>query len=109
MTHLGDRRARDRFEVVGILAGAVEFVERGRVVDISRLGLSIACQVAPPINSIFIVQLVLDGDEVSAHVRVRHVRPAGDGQGSQYMVGLEFLSSSSRLESAIDRVVGPPE
>jgi len=91
-----------------MLAGALACVERGRVVDISRLGLSIACLVAPPIDSTFILRLILAGDEVSVDVRVRHVRP-GDGHGSQYLVGLEFLSSSYRLESAIDRVVAQSE
>ena len=105
MTHLGDRRVRDRFEVVGRLAGALEFVERGRVVDISKLGLSIACPVAPAIGSTFILRLILAGDEVNVDVCVRHVRP-GDDLGSPYLIGLEFLSSSRGLESAIDRVVG---
>lgn|SRR5262245_17810094 len=109
MNHLGDRRARDRFEVVGTLAGDLEFIERGRVLDISRLGLSIACPVAPLIDSTFIVRLILAGDEVSVDVRVTHVRATGDASGSQYLVGLEFLSSSRLLESAIERVVAQSE
>jgi hypothetical protein len=105
MEHLGDRRLRNRFEVVGTLGGVVDFVGHGRVVDISTLGLLVLCTTAPPIDSTLLLRLILLGHEASVTVRVRHFRPIGQPAGSEYLVGFEFLSLSRALEAVIQQVV----
>jgi PilZ domain-containing protein len=105
MAHLGDRRSWARFEVVGPLGGALEYVSQAAIVNINRTGMLIAADVAPPIDSRLILRLLLGGEHVSVDARVRHFRAVGNDAHSRYLIGFEFLSSSQSLETAIDRIV----
>lgn len=105
MSRLGDRRSWVRFEVLGALGGVVEFTEQATIVDLSRMGMLVASSVAPAVDSRLILRLLLRGEEMSVDARVRHCRVVARANGSQYLVGLEFLSSSPRLERAIDYAV----
>jgi hypothetical protein len=95
MKPLGDRRARVRFEVVGVLWGALDLTEVARVVNISTTGALIESPLAVAIDSTQPLHFLLDGNEIVVETRVRHLRrlpTAADAP--RYMIGVEFVSPS---------------
>lgn len=107
MAYLGDRRSWVRFEVVGALAGALETVERAPILNISPTGILVSSSVTPVVDSRSIIRLMLGTEEVTVDARVCHFHVVEEARGARYLVGLEFLSSSPRLERAINQLVEP--
>lgn len=100
----GDRRARVRFEVFGAFWGTFHAAESVRVHDLTPHGALIEAHQPLAVESIQSVCLVFDGQPAMADARVRHVRTAPD-QPSRYLVGVEFLSTSTTFLEAVDHVL----
>jgi hypothetical protein len=99
----GDRRARVRFEVFGSFWGMFDAGESVCVRNLTRQGALIEAHQPLAIESIQSVSLMLDGQPATADARVRHLEPLH--HPDRYLVGVEFLSTSSAFCDAIDRVL----
>ena len=90
MRRVGDRRARVRLDVVGVLWGTLETQKRAQVVDISDTGALLLSPVPLPPNTVHTLEMTHEGQHISTEVLVRHMRPAPEA--GSYHVGVEFLS-----------------
>ena len=59
------------------------------------------------VESVQSVCLMLDGQPAIADARVRHVKDVKDTETSnhRYLVGVEFLTSSTAFQDAVDRLM----
>lgn len=93
-----DRRTRPRFEVIGDLWGTVETTVRLPLRNVALNGVLLESQVLLAVDSVHRISWDVDGHEVSAEVRVRHVRPVEGADGDRtYLVGVEFVTPSPLL------------
>jgi len=99
MSALGDRRRRVRHEVVGALWGTLEIQEHANVLNISERGVLLAAPSPREVDSIQSLELELAGHDVQVEARVRHIRQA---PGGEHLIGFEFLSIPSALETSAD-------
>jgi hypothetical protein len=99
MSALGDRRRRVRHEVVGALWGTLEIQEHANVVNIGDRGALLAAPSTRDVDSIQLLELSLAGHDVQVEARVRHSRQAF---GGEHLIGFEFLSVPSALDSSSD-------
>lgn len=93
-----DRRAFERFDVLGSLWGQLELPETATVLNVSSAGLLVEAMLCPVLGSVQTVRMLVDGDSVSADAVVRHRRPGRDGR---QVIGLEFLSVPTTVLAAI--------
>ena len=99
----GDRRAQVRFEVFGAFWGTFDAGDAVRVHDLTPQGALIESHQPLAVESIQSLCLMLDGQPAMADARVRHVRPANQGDG--YLVGVEFLTASTAFLDAVERLL----
>jgi len=99
----GDRRSRVRFEVFGAFWGTFDAGDAVRVHDLTPHGALIEARQPLAVESVQPVCLMVDGQPAIAHARVRHVRRAATPES--FLVGLEFVSTSTIFSEAIDRVL----
>jgi hypothetical protein len=101
---IGDRRVRQRFDIVGDLWGTLETVLRLPLRNVSRGGALIQSHVSLPSRSVHRLAIQADGQQLSVPVRVSHVAPqmSADGERS-YLIGVEFVSAQPALLDWIDR------
>ena len=105
MRPLGDRRARVRFEVVGILWGALELSEPARIVNLSDHGALIETKLAVPVDSTQPVHFLVKGNRLVVDARVIHLRRIlGDDDPPRYLIGVEFLTPPLPLLHSISGV-----
>jgi hypothetical protein len=98
----GDRRDRVRFEVFGFFWGTLDVQEAVTVHNLTSNGALIEIKRPLAVESLQSVCLVTDGQTTVAEARVRHVRPAASGN---FFVGVEFHSTSSAFQEAIERLI----
>ena len=106
MKPLGDRRGRVRFEVVGSFWGMADVSETARVVDINRTGALVWSRSAFATESMQVIRLTLEGQELLVDTKVRHLRrvPETEFEPEHYLIGLEFLAAPSALLETIDQL-----
>ena len=104
MRPLGDRRARVRLEVVGVLWGTLEVTPSARVLNISRTGALIESPRSVPLESIQSVRFTVAGEAITVDARVRHLRRSTSAEAPEYLVGVEFLSVPDVLLHSIERL-----
>lgn len=103
MKPTGDRRAQERFDVVGALWGLLDIVEPAQIKNVSQTGALIDAPFAPPIESTQTVRVIVEGEPVVVDARVRHVRRIEtDIRGPRYLIGLEFLSPPESVLQSIE-------
>ena len=100
----GDRRAEIRFEVFGAFWGTFDAGDAARVIDLSHHGALIETHQPLAVESIQSVGLRLDGQPALADARVRHMR-ASHTDTKRYLVGLEFLTTSTAFLDAVNRLM----
>lgn len=107
MKPLADRRARARFEVVGLLWCTLEIAESAQVVDISRQGALVRSPFGAATDSVQPMVLALGGLQTRVEGRVRHVRlvPAVAEDRDRYLIGVQFLSPTSAVVETIGHVI----
>ncbi|MEQ1726826.1 MAG: PilZ domain-containing protein [Vicinamibacterales bacterium] len=96
-----DRRASERFDVVGPLWGQLELPEPATVVNVSSAGLLIETALRPVLDSVHAVRILVDGDAVSVDAVVRHSRP---GLGGRHRIGLEFVTVPTTVLVSIEQL-----
>ena len=99
----GDRRTHVRYEVFGAFWGTFDAGESARVHNLTHHGALIEARQPLAVESIQSVCFVLDGQPAIADARVRHVR-RGD-QPDRYLVGLEFVTTSTAFLDVVDRLL----
>jgi hypothetical protein len=106
-SHMGDRRAHLRFEVLGMMSASLLSNESLRVLNLGVSGALVEGALPLPANAEYRMQLVLESHVSEATVKIRRVTEIGRESGSlRYRIGLEFLVISSEAEEAITRIVG---
>src|SRR5689334_9665414 len=101
MSPLADRRARLRYEVVGVLRGTLEMSEPVRVQNISGDGALIETSSRIPVGALQSLQMTLDGHSTRITSRVRHVTPIGPPPQARYAIGVEFVSPPDILNVSL--------
>ncbi len=96
-----DRRAFERFDILGSLWGQLELPEVATVLDVSSTGLLVEAPLCPVLNSVHAVRMLVDGDTVSVDTVVRHCQPAA---GGRYRIGLEFLTVPTTVLASIEQL-----
>jgi hypothetical protein len=106
-THdIGFRRAHQRFEVLGTMAGSVISTEALRVVNIGASGALVEAELPLPLNAEYRMQLVVASTVIDATVKVRRVtEERRHTEPVRYLIGLEFLEISDDAQDAIGRLV----
>jgi hypothetical protein len=97
----GDRRSRVRFEVFGAFWGTFDAGDAVRVHNLTHHGALIEARQPLAIESVQSLCLMLDGQPAVADARVRHLAEDGD----RYLVGVEFVATSSAFAEAVDRLI----
>ena len=64
-----DRRAFERFDILGSLWGQLELPEVATVLDVSSTGLLVEAPLCPVLNSVHAVSIPVDGDSIAVHTR----------------------------------------
>ena len=101
----GDRRARVRFEVFGAFWGTFDAGDAVRVHNLTHHGALIEAHQPLAVESVQSVCLMLDGQPAIADARVRHLKDTDTPDGPRYLVGVEFLTSSTDFQDAVDRLM----
>lgn len=85
-----DRRAHERFDVIGPLWGALELPEVAAIVNASQTGLLIEARVCPQLHSVQDTDVQVDASIRTLQSSIRHVRPIDSGR---FLIGLEFVET----------------
>jgi hypothetical protein len=101
----GDRRSRVRFEVFGAFWGTFDAGEAVRVHNLTHHGALIEAHQPLAVESVQTVCLMLDGQPALADARVRHLTDADNGSGHRYLVGVEFLTTTTAFHDAVERLM----
>lgn len=96
-----DRRAHERYDVLGALWGVLELPELATVLNVSTSGLLIESALSPVLNSVHSVRLTVDGNPVRVQAIVRRCRPTTTGGN---LIGLEFLELPTPLLTSIEQL-----
>jgi hypothetical protein len=105
LTSPGDRRCCVRFEVFGAFWGTFDAGEAVHVHNLTHQGALIEADQPLAVESVQSVCLMLDGQPAIADAKVRHLSEAPGNNGHHYLVGVEFLSTSTAFHDAVDRLV----
>lgn len=96
-----DRRAFERFDVLGSLWGQLELPAIATVLNVSSTGLLVDAALCPVLNSVHAVRMLVDGEAVSVEAVVRHCEPGQDGRSR---IGLEFLTVPTTILVSIEQL-----
>lgn len=99
----GDRRTEVRFEVFGAFWGTFDAGDAVRVHNLTPQGALIEAHQPLAVESVQSVCLMFDGQPAIADARVRHLRTSPERDG--YLVGVEFLSTSTAFLDAVERLM----
>jgi hypothetical protein len=105
---LGDRRVRTRYDIVGDLWGTLETALRLPLKNVGRGGALIHSHVPLPPESVYRLTFESEGQEVSAPVRVCHVKTELSADGERtYLIGVEFVSAPQGVIEQVERWMAP--
>jgi len=95
----GDRRAKNRFEVVGALPGTLETWHRHRVRNLSPGGALVESAVPLQPGSRLSGRLLLQGGQRDIKAEVRYVQEDGEGGGTgRYLVGVAWAEGTRPMD-----------
>jgi PilZ domain len=98
----GDRRTKNRFEVVGALPGTLETWHRHRVRNLSPGGAMVESAVPLPPGSRLTGRLLVQGSQRDIKAEVRYVHEDGEGAGSvRYLVGLAWADGTRPMDDVL--------
>jgi hypothetical protein len=101
----GDRRTRVRFEAFGAFWGTFDVDDAVRVRNLTHHGALIETRRPLAVESVQALCLMLEGQPAIANARVRYVADAGASNGHCYLVGVEFVSTSTAFHDAVDQLI----
>jgi hypothetical protein len=96
-----DRRAHERFDVVGSLWGVLELPETASIVNASGTGLLIEANVCPVLDSVHSTDINIEGESLRVNSVVRHLHPGGAGK---FLIGLEFHQPPATVSTAVEQL-----
>ena len=96
-----DRRAHERYDVLGALWGVLELPETATVLNVSSTGLLIETALSPVLDSVHALRMLVDGDPVRVDAVVRHCRAGFAGRN---LIGLEFIEVPTPLLASIEQL-----
>ena len=103
---LGDRRGRPRYDIVGDLWGTLETVLRMPLRNVGPGGALVESHVPLQPESVHRLTFSYEGQEASAQVRIRHVKPSLSLDGERtFLIGVEFLSTHPALVEQNERAM----
>lgn len=97
----GDRRGRNRFEVVGTLPGTLETWHRHRVRNLGLGGALVESSVPLTPGTRVTGRLTLFGGHRDIKAEVRHTLEDGNGPGRRYLVGLAWADGARPVDDAV--------
>ncbi len=99
---MDDKRAAERYPILGDLHGEVTVFQPITIREISRTGVQIETSVPLQLNSLHQFRLMLGDRSVVVRGRVVHCRVSDvDDQGTTYRSGVEFIEMSDLVATAI--------
>jgi hypothetical protein len=102
---IGDRRLKNRFEIVGDLWGTMETTATLLVRNLGPRGALLESPFALEPDSMHWVQALVDGEAQPLRFRVRHATGDVASQGP-YLIGVEFVVVNAQTQAFIDRHCG---
>ena len=95
----GDRRAKNRFELVGTLPGTLETWHRHRVRNLSPGGALVESTVPLVTGSRLSGRLVFQGSQRDIKAEVRHAQE--DGTAGRYLIGLAWADGTRPVDDIL--------
>jgi hypothetical protein len=109
----GDRRTKNRFELVGTLPGTLETWHRHRVRNLSPGGALVESGIPMRAGSRLTGRLLLQGSQRDVKAEVRHAQEEGNGNGSavaRYLIGLAWADGTRPMDDVLaGSIVRPVE
>jgi len=93
----GDRRAKNRFELVGTLPGTLETWHRYPVRNLSPGGALVESAVPMPAGSRLSGRLLFQGSQREVKAEVRHAEEDGGGTG-RFLIGLAWADGTNPID-----------
>ncbi len=98
----GDRRVKNRFELVGTLPGTLETWHRHRVRNLSPGGALVESSVPLATGSRLSGKLVLHGSQRDVKAEVRYIEEDGSASGAvRYLIGLAWADGTRPMDDAL--------
>jgi hypothetical protein len=97
----GDRRAKNRFELVGTLPGTLETWHRHRVRNLSPGGALVESTVPLPTGSRLSGRLLFQGSQRDVKAEVRHIAEDGGGGTGRYLIGLAWADGTKPVDDLV--------
>jgi hypothetical protein len=99
----GDRRVKNRFELVGTLPGTLETWHRHRVRNLSPGGALVESSIALPPGSRLIGRLMLQGSQRDVKAEVRYAQEDGTALpgAARYLIGLAWADGTSPVNDVV--------
>ena len=94
-----------RFEVFGPFWGTFDVGNAVRVRNLTHHGALIETVRPLAVESVQAICLWLDGQPAIADARVCHVADARTLHGPGYLAGVEFITTSTAFQDAVDRLI----
>ena len=94
-----------RFEVFGPFWGTFDVGDAVRVRNLTHHGALIETRRPLAVESVQAICLWLDGQPAIADARVCHVADARTLHGRGYLAGVEFITTSTVFQDAVDRLI----
>jgi hypothetical protein len=102
---MGDRRLRNRFEILGDLWGSMETTATLVVRNLGPRGALLESPFALEPDSMHWVHALVDGEAQPLRFRVRHATSDVASQ-RPYLIGVEFVVVNAQTQAFIDRHCG---
>ena len=104
----GDRRTKNRFELVGSLPGTLETWHRHKVRNLSPGGALVESMVPLPAGSRLSGRLLFQGSQREVKAEVRHTEEDGGGRGTgRYLIGLAWADGMNPVDDVVGARDGP--
>ena len=105
----GDRRAKNRFELVGTLPGTLETWHRHRVRNLSFGGALVESTVPLAAGSRLSGRLLFQGSQRDIKAEVRHAQEDGDSAGTRrYLIGLAWADGTRPVDDILGSGMARP-
>lgn len=104
----GDRRIKNRFELVGTLPGTLETWHRHKVRNLSPGGALVESAVPLPPGSRLTGRLAFQGGHRDVRAEVRYAQQDGTGTGAKYLIGLAWAEGTAPMDDVLTAGALPP-
>jgi hypothetical protein len=104
----GDRRVKNRFELVGTLPGTLETWHRHRVRNLSPAGALVESSIPLPLGSRLTGRLLFQGSQRDVKAEVRYAQEESTGSGApRYLIGLAWAEGTGPMDDVVAAGAAP--